>query len=339
MPKFNRTSSTATPIIRTASPSSEFYSIFSQTEVLGIIQALEVRREIPLKYSYKGQGAKIWNNFYRRYIIPTWYRTSNVEIDLLRENFNYLNGEPQKCKKVNVVDVGAGNSYPAKEFVSRLNKLGKINKYIALDISDELLELSRKNFKKWFPIIEFASYTIDIENSCLPIFDNNTAKIILHLGVTMGNHYDRNGVLRNFKDSMGKNDLLVFTNEIGSSSKWDGSVRGGCDYHAEQVYRWIANNIGIKAEDCELVRKYDLATDSIVANIKLIHKYVINFSLMGINKDIEIAEGEEITIWKHHKSEIPEIIHEVQQAGLQLVHYSTNKYSSHIMTICRVASD
>ncbi|WP_414587958.1 hypothetical protein [Scytonema sp. PCC 10023] len=48
---------------------------------------------------------------------------------------------------------------------------------------------------------------------------------------------------------MGKNDLLVFTNEIGSNSKWDGRVRGGCKYHAEQVYGWIKNKIGIRSQD------------------------------------------------------------------------------------------
>lgn len=329
---------TSTVISRIAKPSSEFYSVFSQTEVFGIIEALEIRKEIPLKYSYKGKGAKIWNDFYQKYIIPRWYRTSNVEIDLLSDNFEYINGNPQSCDQVNIIDVGCGNSYPAKQFIYRLNQLGKIKKYTALDISEELLNLSRKNIRKWFPLIEFESQTIDIETSCIPTQDNrenNTANIILHLGVTIGNHQNRAKALKNFRDSMGKNDFLVFTNEIGSSSQWDGRVRGGCNYHAQQVYTWIKNNIGIKASDCELIRKYDLETDSVVANMKFRHNYAINFSCMGIDKNVEISEGEEITIWRHHKHQIPEIIQELEQAKLQLVHYSTNKYSSHIMVICR----
>ncbi len=341
-------SSVPTPIRRAATPSSEFYSSFSEEEVLGIIQAIEVRREIPLKYSYKGRGAKIWDSFYLKYIIPRWYRTSNVEIDLLSDNFEYLNGNLHNCGKLNIVDVGAGNSYPIKAFIQKLNKLGKINKYIALDISEELLEKSSKNFRKWFPLIEFESYTIDIETSRLPrtssknqteIETDDIAKIILHLGVTIGNHQNRVEVLKNFKNSMEEHDLLVFTNEIGSNAQWDGRVRGGFNYHAEQVYTWIKNNIGIRAEDCELVRKYDLKTDSIVANMRILHDYTINFRFRGIDKTIEISEGEEITIWRHHKHEIPELLQEIEQAGLQLVHYSTNKYSSHVMAICEVASN
>jgi uncharacterized SAM-dependent methyltransferase len=341
-------SSIQTPISRTATPSSEFYSIFSEEEVLGIIQALESRREIPLKYSYKGRGAKIWDNYYLKYIIPRWYRTLNVEIDLLKDNFQYLNGNIQNCEKVTIVDVGAGNSYPVKNFIYKLKKMGKINKYIALDISEELLKLSQKNFRNWFPLIEFTSCKIDIENSSIPksLFKNqtnlepdDTAKIFLHLGVTMGNHQNRIGALKNFRDSMGKNDLLVFTNEIGSNSNWDGRVRGGLNYHAEQVYEWIKNNIGIRAEDCELVRKYDDKTDSLVANMKLRHNYTINFSFMEIDKNVEISEGEEITIWRHHKYEIPEVLEEIERAGLQLVHYSTNKYLSHVMVICEVANN
>lgn len=335
-------SSISIPISRTAKPSSEFYSIFSKEEVLGIIHALEVRREIPLKYSYKGRGAKIWDSFYLKYIISRWYRLSNLEVDLLRENFEYIN-DAAHCEKVNVVDVGSGNLYPVKEFIHRLNELGRLNKYIALDISEELLDLSRKNFKKWFPLIEFVSYTIDIENSCLPKMPGENqvgikpdyTKIILHLGVTIGNHQNRNAVLKNFRDSMEKNDLLVFTNETGVNSKWNGKVRGGCNYHAEQVYEWIKNKLGIRGEDCELVRKYDLETDSVVANIKFRHKYTINFNFMGIDKNIAICEGEEITIWRHHKYEIPELLQEIERAGLQLVHYSTNKYVTHVMAICR----
>lgn len=335
-----------TPIRRTAKPSSEFYSIFSEEEILGIIHALEVRREIPLKYSYKGRGAKIWDSFYLKYVLTRWYRTSNLESDLLRKNFEYVNSILQNYKNLNIIDVGAGNSYPVKEFVGKFNKSGKINKYIALDISEELLDLSKQNFRKWFPNIEFISHTIDIETSCFTkilledqanIEADDTAKIIFHLGVTIGNHQNRTGVLKNFRDSMGKNDLLVFTNETGSNSKWDGRVRGGLKYHAEQVYAWIKNKIGISSEDCELVRKYDLKTDSIVANIKFAQDYTINFRFMKIDKNIEIYKGEEITIWRHHKYEIPELLQELERAGLQLVHYSTDKYLSHVMVICEVA--
>ncbi|MEH2323684.1 MAG: L-histidine N(alpha)-methyltransferase [Nostoc sp.] len=337
----------STAINHTAQPSSEFYSIFSEEEVLGIIHALEVRREIPLKYSYKGRGAKIWDDFYRKYVIPTWYRTSNVEIDLLKDNFKYLNDNIPSGKKVNIVDVGAGNSYPLKNFIQRLNKLEKINKYIALDISEQLLHLSKNNFNKWFPLVQFISSTIDIENSCIPqkLFQNkvnleidDTAKIFFHLGVTIGNHQNRDEVLKNFRDSMGENDFLVFTNETGTNSKWDGNVRGGCKYHVEEIYGWVKSKIGIKSEDCELVRKYDLKTDSIVANIKFRHNYTLNFSRMGIDKKIEISLGEEITIWRHHKYDIPKLLQELERSGLELIHYSIDKYKSHIMVICKVAS-
>ncbi len=344
---FNSNSQIPTLISRTAKPSSEFYSVFSQEEVLEIIHALELRREIPLKYSYKGGGAKIWDDFYIKYIVPTWYRTSNVEITLLKDNFQYINRITQNCK-INIIDVGAGNSYPVKEFIRKLIKLGRLNKYVALDISKELLNRSQTNIKKWFSSLEFISDTIDIENSCIPknllsnkdnIQTTNTANIILHLGVTIGNHYNRQGAFKNFRDSMNKNDLLVFTNEIGSNSQWDGNARGGCNYHAQQIFEWIKNTIGISPEDCELIRKYDSQTDSVVANIKFSHNYTLNFNVVGVDKTIQIFEGEEITIWRHHKFEIPQLLQELEQAELQLVHYSTNKYSSHIMVICSIVSN
>lgn len=335
--------SNPTPTSRTAKPNSDFYSIFSEIEVNEIIQVLEVSREIPLKYAYKGKGAKNWDNFYQKYIVPKWYRKSSLEIDLLRENFEYINGSPQKCKKVNIVDVGAGNSYPVKEFIFRLNSLGVINQYVAFDISQELLDLSKQNAHKWFPLLKYANYTIDIENACLPesLLTNQSddiAKIILHLGVTFANHQNRAKVLKNLRNSMVEKDLLVFTVETGSNSQWDGKARGAYKYHVEQISEWIKNKFGFKAEDCELVRKYDLETDSIVATLKLLHDYNISFNLAGIDKSIQISTGEEITIWRHHKYEMPELIQELEQAGLQLVHYSTDKYQPLVMVICQVCS-
>ncbi|MBD2488560.1 L-histidine N(alpha)-methyltransferase [Aulosira sp. FACHB-615] len=323
---------------RIAKPSSEFYTVFSSAEVLEIIHALETRWEIPLKYSYKGQGAKIWHDFYQKFISPKWYRKSSVEIDLLRNSFAYIYENISKFSQVNIIDVGAGNSYPAKEFVFRLNQLNKINKYIALDISEGLLTVSKKNFTSWFPKLDYSNQQIDIENSCIPANFSGKPKIILHLGVTMGNHHNRNQVLHNFRNSMDENDLLIFTNEIGSNSQWDGIARGGCKYHAEAIYRTIKNTIGIKSQDCQLIRKYDLATDSVVANIKFQHNYTIDFSFQGIDKSIEIPKGKEITIWRHHKYEMPKLTQELESAGLELVHYTTNKYSSHIMAICQVAN-
>lgn len=334
-------------VIRRIEPSSKFYSVFSQKEVLELIQSLENGREIPLKYSYKGRGGRIWSNFYQKYLMIRWYRTSNVEIDLLKKNFEYINGNHQNCTKVNIIDVGAGNSYPVKKFITQLYKLDKINQYIALDISKELLNLSKSNFTKWFPLIKFKSTTIDIETSTLPveIWQNsnleptqNIANIFLHLGVTIGNHRDRIRVLQNFRHSMQKNDFLVFTNETGSNSTWNGQARGGCKYHVEEIYTWIKNKVGIIAEDCELVRKYDLKSDSIIANIKFHQNYTVVFNNLGIDKNLEILKDEEITIWRHHKYEMQEILQELEKAGLQLVHYSYNKYFSHIMVICKIAS-
>ncbi|MBW4505311.1 MAG: L-histidine N(alpha)-methyltransferase [Scytonematopsis contorta HA4267-MV1] len=326
-------------------PASELYSIFSQVEILEMIHALEFRRELPLKYFYKGRGAKIWDSFYLKFIIPNWYRRSNVEINLLKDNFEYINHNFPNNSKLNIIDVGSGNSYPVKEFVSKLNKLGRVNKYIALDISEELLNISKNNFQKWFPSIKLISDTIDIENSCIPkillknednLKEGNIHNVIFLLGVTIGNLHNRSHALKNLKNSMNEKDLLVFTNEIGCNSKWDGLVRGGCYYHAKQIYEWVKNTFAIKSEDCELIRKYDSQIDSVVANIKFSRDYTINFKFMDVDKTIKISSGEEITIWRHHKYEIPELTQEIEQAGLKLIHYKTNKYSSHIMAICSV---
>nr|WP_238993768.1 L-histidine N(alpha)-methyltransferase [Calothrix sp. PCC 6303] len=326
-------------------PSEDFYSPFSEAEITNIIQTLETRREIPLKYSYKGRGAKIWNNYYMKYIVTRWYRRANLENSFLKANLSYIDGTYQNCEKVNIIDIGSGNSHPIKELITQLNKTGKINKYIALDISDSLLQISQKNFSKWFPNIDYTHSTIDIENGeidqeLLKSSTNiKTANIFLHLGVTIGNHQNRIQVFKNLRNSMSKKDLLIFTNEIGSNSQWDGFARGAYKYQAEQIYKWIKDKIGILSQDCELIRKYDLPTDSIVANIKFKRHYTINFSRQQTSKKIHLLPGDEITIWRHHKCQMSELTQEMEQAGLKLVHHTTNQYQSHVMVICQISEN
>lgn len=323
-------------------PNLEFYSIFSPEELLELITALENSREIPLKYSYKGRGATIWDNFYQKYILPKWYQPSSVEIELLHQNFNYINGVYQNCLSLNIIDVGAGNSYPVKKFISQLDKLGKIQQYIALDISQELLKLSQANFDKWFPKIAYSSYPLDIESIPIPakMWQNSSQpdvpNIFLHLGVTIGNHRHRNQAWQNFRHSMKSNDLLVFTNEIGDNSQWDGQVRGGCKYHVDGIYNSLMNKLGMNASDCQLLRKYDMNTDSVIATMQFLQNYTFRFNKLGVDKTVEILAGEEVTIWRHHKHQMPELMQELEAAGLKLVHYSFNKYSTHIMGICQV---
>ncbi|QOV21289.1 L-histidine N(alpha)-methyltransferase [Anabaenopsis elenkinii] len=333
---------------RLVEPSLEFNSIFSHAELLELVHSLELKREIPLKYGYKGQGGKIWHSFYEKYLIPKWFQPANVEIDLLQDNFDYINGSQwltpgdssENYQRMNIIDVGAGNSYPVKKFISRLVKLGRINKYIALDISQELLSVSKANLTQWFPQVQFESYTVDIENAPISpeiLGNQDIPKIFLHLGVTIGNHQDRSKALQNFRHSMNQNDLLVFTNEVGDNSQWDGIPRGGLKYHVDGIYRWMTDKLGIAAEDCQLVRKYDIITDSVTANIKFHRHYTINFRQLGIDKTVGISADEEVTIWRHHKYQIPELMDELAAAGLEVVHYSCNRYLSHIMVICQVA--
>ncbi|MEA5580769.1 L-histidine N(alpha)-methyltransferase [Nodularia harveyana UHCC-0300] len=318
----------------------EFLS--SPKELLELIEALENSREIPVKYAYRGRGATVWDNFYQKYVVPKWYQPNNVEIELLQNNFNYLNGSYQNCPSLNIIDVGAGNSYPVKKYISQLDKLGKINQYLALDISEELLKVSQANIQKWFPKIAYSSYTVDIETSAIPgeMWKKNPAEdvanIFLHLGVTIGNHRHRNRVWQNFRNSMNKNDLLVITNEIGNNSAWDGQARGGCKYHVEGIYHTLQNKLQIRAGDSQLLRRYDTKTDSVIATMKFLQNYTFRFNQLGVDQTVEIVTGEEVTIWRHHKHQMSELRQELETADLKLVHYSLNKYSTHIMAICQV---
>lgn len=328
-------------------PKQELYSIFSVAEVIEIINSLSIAREIPMKYFYQQKCAEDWDNFYALENETTGQEPyPNPDVELLRENFGYFNYKTKSYKKVNIIDVGSGNSYPVKEFITKFHSLERLNKYIAVDISQDMLKLSKNNIQEWVPELEFINYKCDIEHDRVDIilFESKAnfefsevVNIILHLGCTIGNHRDRCKILKNFRNGMNKDDLLVFSNEISDYS-WDGSEMNALKNRIRNSYSWITDMLNIKAEDCELELGFDSTIDSHVANIKFKENYTIYFNLLDVIYKFKFVKGEKITIWRHYVHKLNELLVEIEQSGLQIAQLTTSKDLSYLMVICQIIS-
>ncbi|MEM1312193.1 MAG: class I SAM-dependent methyltransferase, partial [Patescibacteria group bacterium] len=151
------------------SPKKEFYEIFNYKEQVELVNLLSTKKVIPLKYSYFGEGADMWNQSYENSLNQSTYPVVKNTEELLAISYSTILKKISKFKSINIVDVGPGNGFPLKTLITRLLIDGvTIKNYVAVDISNRMLDIVEKNVRSWFDKkIDFRRYKKDIEHDTL----------------------------------------------------------------------------------------------------------------------------------------------------------------------------
>lgn len=186
-----------------------------------LVTAIQGRGEVPLKFTYLGEGAENWDKIAQE-------RTegggiNSAEGKLLNKRINDFISTLDTTNGVNLVDIGCGNGYPVYPIIKELQNRNIKITYVPMDISNEMLELAVKNVSKDFAI-ECKSIQMDFElgqfsDVMYEIKQNGSVNLMVFLGSTLGNHSDLNRVLSNFKDSMTSKDYLIVGVELTNFSK------------------------------------------------------------------------------------------------------------------------
>lgn len=322
-------------------PIEKFYKIFNDEQVWEIINQIELKNEIPNKLAFVDTGAIIWNDYYNLNVFNGEYLTPQRVINLLNSSVDYLKYKLKNVESVNIIDIGQGNSHPVKDWIYQIKKFIPIKRYVAIDVSTKMNEISRKNINEWFPEIEFISYTCDVEKTYFdtvftPLKDELDGKkninIILYLGSMIGMHEDKLKVLKNFKEGMGKYDLLMVSNTVDSSLN-RADFRYVKNPKADSQNTWIPGMLGIDIKNCELVSKFDSITNNRVLNLKLDKDYTIKFKVFEKSKKVFLHKGQEINIWKHEMTNINRLIDDFEKADLQIINAVMEVDLSHVLSI------
>lgn len=318
------------------SPNPELYKVFNENEVIELINDLKTKKSIPLKFSYLNGGAEVWDNYIKKGLEEGTYIVPKLISDLLDRSLDFILSKSKEYKTINIVDIGSGNAVTVRAFLEKLLFKDKIINYIPIDISQDLLEISKQNIESWFPEIQVIPYKADIEKHDIASIlfnnkkDNNTINIALFLGGTLGNVEDRIKVWKNLRESLDDTDLLVVQNKLD----WKSS-RSELNHTPDIQGSWIPKMLGIQLEFCDYVKRYDEDLKSRIVLLKLDKDYTIKFNVNELKKETALFKGEEILIWRHHMSTVQEILEEITNTDLNLVHSTTQEDLSNILVICQ----
>ncbi len=171
-----------------------------------ILENILDKGEIPLKYAYLNEGAKIWAKISKKRMEAEDF-TKGELTGTKRILSSYI--PEMNIESVYLVDLGPGTGEPALQVARYLEETGVSLEYVPVDISPELLTMSTRLFRgegfKVHPIHVDFDERVPVK---LKEFSDRP-KIMLFLGNTLGNHSNEQKILTNFREVMRFSDILI----------------------------------------------------------------------------------------------------------------------------------
>jgi len=334
--------------LKVVTPKSEFYKLYNQSQIYDIVSSIENRHEIPREYNYFDKGAVSWDNYTQRLARETTPNTLNATKFLLVQNEKYLDSLLSTYKKVNIVDVGAGNALPVKDFLQHFLDEGKLGRYIAIDISKEMLQIARTNIKKWFNgAVQFEDHRYDINyekfsdvlaQEYMGSESNETANLILSFGGTISNLRKPAAAFRILHDSMGINDFLLHAQKLDTESSrryFDFNLNPSSSSLAPN-HRLIFDLFNIDPSFYDVEMGFDSEKKERYIRVRLKIALTLKFDFEAGQRVLELDKGDTILLWRAWQKSALDVTKELDESEFYPLQSSQTSDQEYILTISRI---
>lgn len=333
---------------KVVSPTPEFYKIYKPQAIFDIISSLDIYREMPHSYSYFNGGALDWDRYVQKLAQESSTNILSNTVSLLSINLPYLDELLDSCAKINIVDVGPGNGYPVRKVLEYFVERGKLGRYIGIDISQDMLNIVEHNIKEWFgDKVQFEGYVRDVnyerfEDLLAPDsfgVDSSTANLVMYLGSTIANFRRPSQSLTTIHESMGKNDILVFSRSLDTEKVrryFDFNTDGNGQAAISSLDGFVLNQLITDPDLYEVEQYFDETELARRIQVRLKVALSIEFQLNNNPKVVHFNKGETILLWQHKHQTILDIIHQFDQNGFSLLGTHKSKDQESLLLISKI---
>lgn len=331
------------------SPNPKFYNLFNAKEILDIISNLDTYREMPLQYSYFDGGAMTWDTYVQKLADETTPNILSNTIELLDMNADYIDNLLYESKCINIIDLGPGNCYPVRAMLERFIKSGRLRRYICIDISRDMLQIAEHNMREWFSdTIQFEGYVKDISYErfgdilAAESFGQGEVvrNIVLCFGSTISNFRDPVQPLLTIRESMSKDDLLIFSKQLDTpGARRDFDYKAGNKHVLAPKSRFTLELLNI---DDSLYEPELLFDDQEVARhsqIRLKVALSIEFQINGVTKVVNFNKGDRILLWRHNHQTIVQAIEQFNDSGFDLLQATSSRDQECLLSISKIKTN
>lgn len=337
--------------VKIVTPRPEFYKLYNESQIYDIVSNLEIHHEIPREYNYFDGGAGNWDRFAKRMAAEDTPNNLTSTLKLLDRSEAYIDDLIRDYSKVNVVDIGVGNAMPVRPLLERLTEKKKLARYIAIDISPEMLIIAKRNIEEWFgDRVTMETYDLDITHER---FRNILAEdyirkgaedacsLILFLGGTIQNLRKPDAALQVIHDSMGLGDYLVHSQKLDTESS-----RKYFDFNPEPGNTALAPNhrlifdllnIDDTFYDVEMGYSPELKERFIRVRLKVALNIQFLFNLG--EKIINFNKGDSILLWRARQDLALDVLNQFDRDDFHTLHSSQTSDEEYLLTISRIKRD
>jgi L-histidine Nalpha-methyltransferase len=143
--------------------------------------------------------------------LPEYYLT-RAEYEVLENNKNDIIGRLDKDRKVQIIDLGAGDGYKTKVLLSLLAKMEYDFEYMPIDISATAIDYLIASIKKEFPDMKGNGISANYISGLKSLQeDQQSQKLVLFLGSNIGNFSlpDAHSFILDLHASLNPGDFLL----------------------------------------------------------------------------------------------------------------------------------
>ena len=299
----------------------ELQEMIGAKNMVMLYNILSLHNHVPMKFSYLGDGAGYWDDYYQQ------TNFGERDVESLEKVYKVLYGYLERYDKVNVIDLGCGNGSTVIDFVKKLEDHNKFNTYVAADISKKMKNLAVKNIASEIPNLKYKKWDIDFETESLQEVlyelkyedtEANSVNLIFLLGSTLGNAGSLESqirIIQNIKDGMSPNDLLfvgtTFDAEYNRTT-FSETLRNSED----NLFLNIIHKLGIESYMYKKEFKYD--TETHIKECNLVLNYRTKVIFKNLDKEIVFEAGEKINVFRLKLDSFDFVSKKMSKADMEL---------------------
>lgn len=327
------------------SPKKDFYDYYSQKQILDIISNLDIHREIPVQYSYFDGGADAWDKYVTRLSQENTPNILNSTHLLLEKGMDNIDLLINKNEKINIVDIGPGNAMSIKPILETLLEQDRLGRYIAIDISKDMLAIVQENIKKWFgekvsPECHVRDITHERINDLLNIDPEsaNVANLVFLLGGTLSNFRAPNLALETINNSLGLDDIFISSGYLDTPKTrrfFDFYSTGG---KLPQKSRLILSFLNLDESHYEAEQIFNDENRERTVSAVLSRDVSIEFKLPQGKKHIELKKNERILLWRYWHRSLIDFMNFFDRNDYELVMSNMSPDMNYYLIVAKVKS-
>jgi SAM-dependent methyltransferase len=334
---------------RTVTPRPEFYEIYDEQETQDIISSLDIRREVPRAYNYFAEGAHYWDEYSAMLAQSETPNLVNQPIRLLEATQPYLDALLKPYARVNVIDIGVGNAIPVRGLLQRLIDRQQLGRYIALDISPQMIDIARENIADWFGYtVPFEGYKLDITHErfghliadeYLREDPETTVNLVLLFGGTLLNMSSPDDALTAIANSMGRRDLFLVTSKLDSDRTRNYFDFSSSPKHTSlaPIHRFVFDLLNIDESLYDVEVGFHPEKHVRFTRVHLKVSLRIKFDTGGGVRVVEIEKGDSILIWFYRQQTLTEASDMLQKNKFYPLHLTQTPDREYLLAISQLA--